>query len=113
MSISEAFEMRRAMNTTDPRDPTADIWPDPDEFETERDTQPVTTSVENDPMNTKNVPLVNVPAVYTGPTIMAAFSRPKSPILVQGMAVRLRRIAADGSATVSYDLSDRNTPGMF
>lgn len=119
MSISEAFRMREALST-----------------KTERDTQPVTTSVENRDMNTNhtfspdhesddclrcgqpfNTPLhaalVDVPAIYVGPTIMAAFSRPKQPILIRGQRVRLRRIAADGSVSVSYDPADYRHAGCF
>lgn len=101
-------------------DPTQAIWPDPSEDDEEEmstnrhcDTQPVTTRVDDGDMNNTETPLVSVPAIYTGPTIMAAFSRPKEPILVHGMAVRLRRIAASGEVTISYDVTDPNVPGMF
>lgn len=100
------------------------------------DTQPVTTNVENGVMNTNhtyspdhesddclrcgqpfNTPLhtglAKVPATYIGGTIMAAFSRPKQPILIRGQKVFVRRIAADGSVAISYDPSDYRHAGCF
>lgn len=56
-----------------------------------------------------HVTLVSIPATYTGGTITLS----GQPVLVQGLAVRVRHIAASGEVTISYDPTDPRTPGLF